>query len=302
MTISYFAYFVHICLKPYTNRTPTITAGGSTPKALRMYGVSDEEYVVSENSMYDVIHEMRTRLITSPSFNGDRILGAILFENTMDRNINDKPTATYLWEEKGIVPFLKVDKGLAEEKDGVQLMKPIPNFEKLLAKGKTAGCFGTKMRSVIKFANADGIEDIIEQQFELGKIIRSAGLIPILEPEVDIMSPEKVEAEVILKKSIIQHLENLGPNEQIMIKLSLPSVDNHYKEIIEHPNCIRLVALSGGYTCAEANDRLSRQKGMIASFSRALTEGLKASDTADEYDKKLDESIGSIFFASKAAI
>eukprot|EP00567_Pseudictyota_dubia_P004203 CAMPEP_0197458722 /NCGR_PEP_ID=MMETSP1175-20131217/49431_1 /TAXON_ID=1003142 /ORGANISM="Triceratium dubium, Strain CCMP147" /LENGTH=299 /DNA_ID=CAMNT_0042993425 /DNA_START=72 /DNA_END=968 /DNA_ORIENTATION=- len=274
-------------------------SGGSTPKALRLYGIPDDAYVVGEKSMFDVIHDMRTRIITSPSFNGDRILGAILFENTMDRKIENKPTATYLWEEKGIVPFLKVDKGLAEEKNGVQLMKPIPEFDKLLKKGKNAGCFGTKMRSLIKVADADGIKAIVEQQFQLAKLICLQGLVPIIEPEVDINSPEKADAEDILKKEILVHLGGLDPHEKVMLKLTLPNIDNHYKECIEQANCIRVVALSGGYSREVANEHLSRQEGMIASFSRALTEGLRASDKADEFDSKLDDSIGSIFFASK---
>ncbi len=273
-------------------------SGGSTPKALRLYGIPESDYS-GEAEMFDKIHEMRSRIMTSASFRGDRILGAILFEMTMDREVNGVPSPHYLWNEKQVVPFLKTDKGLAEEKDGVQLMKPMPELDALLARGVKAGVFGTKMRSVVKLANEAGIQAIVDQQFEIGKRIVATGLVPILEPEVDIKSPEKAEAEAILKAKILEGLNALGSDEKVMLKLTIPSEDDLYTECIEHPNIVRVVALSGGYSREEANKRLARNHGMIASFSRALTEGLTAQQSQAEFDKMLDESIQSIFDASR---
>ena len=273
-------------------------SGGSTPKALRLYGIPESDYSGDEE-MFGKVHEMRTRIITSPSFGGTRILGAILFENTMDREIAGKPTAQYLWEEKQVVPFLKVDKGLAVEENGVQLMKPMPDLDKLLDRGLKKGIFGTKMRSVIKLANEAGIRAIVDQQFEIGKHIAGKGLVPIIEPEVDINSPEKAQAEVLLKARLLEHLNALEPDQLVMLKLTLPEQDDFYKECIEHPNVVRVVALSGGYTRAEANRRLARNHGMGASFSRALSEGLSAQQSDEEFNKMLDESIQSIFDASR---
>jgi fructose-bisphosphate aldolase class I len=274
-------------------------SGGSTPKALTAYGYPEDKYVKGEESMYEAVHVMRTRIMTSPSFNGDRILAAILFENTMDRQVDGKPTPTYLWEVKGIVPILKVDKGLEPEKDGVQLMKPIPGLDDLLKRAKDLGVFGTKMRSVINMANAKGVKEIVDQQFEIGKQIITAGLIPILEPEVNIKSPEKAEAEILLKRYLLEHLNALDPDDKVMLKLSLPSVDNFYKECIDHSNVVRVVALSGGYSRDEANVILARQNRMIASFSRALLEGLVYSMSDKDFDTSLNASIQSIFDASK---
>mmetsp|Transcript_21885 Transcript_21885/g.36145 ORF Transcript_21885/g.36145 Transcript_21885/m.36145 type:complete len:298 (-) Transcript_21885:89-982(-) len=274
-------------------------SGGSTPKALKLYGFPENAYVPGEESMFDCVHEMRTRIMTSPSFGGDRILGAILFENTMDRQVNGMPTSKYLWETKNVVPFLKVDKGLAGEEKGVQLMKPMPDLDDLLKRASTAGVFGTKMRSVIKHANAEGIARIVEQQFDVGKQILAAGLIPILEPEVDIHSTSKAQIEKILKQSILDHMYKLDEGEVIMLKLTLPCVPDYYKELIDHPKCLRIVALSGGYSRDHANDLLAKQHGMVASFSRALTEGLTHQMTEDQFNYILDESIGSIFEASK---
>jgi fructose-bisphosphate aldolase class I len=275
-------------------------SGGSTPKALRIYGIPDDWYVVGEKSMFDAIHSMRTRIMKSPVFNGERILGAILFEDTMDRTVHGIETARYLWSVKNIVPFLKVDKGLMEAANGVQLMKPIPDLNVLLARAKEAGVFGTKMRSVITQANERGIEEIVDQQFELGKQITAAGLIPVIEPEVDVNSPEKKEAEVLLKVELLKHLDALAEGEKVILKLSLPSVDNFYKECIEHPKCLRVVALSGGYSRALANEILARQHGMIASFSRALTEGLAHQMSEKQFEATLDGAIRSIFEASSS--
>ncbi len=274
-------------------------SGGSTPKALRLYGISEDAYS-NEDEMFDLIHEMRTRIITSPSFDGDRILGAILFEMTMDRDIEGLGSAEYLWKIKNVVPFLKVDKGLAEESDGVQLMKPMPGLEPLLARAVTKGVFGTKMRSVIKLANPAGVDAIADQQFEIGKQILAAGLVPIIEPEVDIHSPEKAEAEELLKAAILCNLESIPEGEEIMLKLTLPDEDGFYTELVEHPKVLKVIALSGGYTRDEANAKLARNPGIIASFSRALTEGLSADQSDEEFDEVLDESIGSIFAASMA--
>jgi fructose-bisphosphate aldolase class I len=275
-------------------------SGGSTPKALKLYGISPDEYVVNEKSMYDAIHDMRTRMMTSPHFHGDRVLGAILFEDTMDREVDGKPTCEYLWEVKHILPFLKVDKGLCEAANGVQLMKPMPDLTQLLRRAKAKGVFGTKMRSVILDANETGIASIVAQQFEVGKQIIAEGLIPILEPEVDINIPNKAEAEQILKDLILKHLDTLGPDEKIMIKLTIPTEDNLYTDLMKHSNVIRVVALSGGYSRAKANELLARNKGMIASFSRALTEGLSKQQTDAEFNKILDDSIQCIFDASVA--
>ena len=277
-------------------------SGGSTPKALQLYGIDEGAYGEDKKVMFDIVHQMRARIMTSPAFNGDRILGSILFEDTMDRQVNEVPTAQYLWETKRIVPFLKVDKGLEPERLGVQLMKHIPQLDELLKRAKEAGVFGTKMRSVIYHANPAGIANIVEQQFRLGQCIIAAGLVPILEPEVDIHATDKATIEQILKKSILEHMYLLGQGEVIMLKLTLPEVPDFYKELIDHPKCLRVVALSGGYTREHANELLAKQHGMIASFSRALTEGLTHQLSDDDFNKVLDESIGSIFEASKTWI
>ena len=273
-------------------------SGGSTPKALGLYGI-DESAWSNDEEMFGLIHEMRARIITSPAFNGDRILGAILFEMTMDREIEGIPTAEYLWTKKNVVPFLKIDKGLAAEANGVQLMKPMPGLDELLKRGKAKGIFGTKERSVVKQANADGIAAIVDQQFEVGRQVMAAGLVPILEPEVDIHCPDKAEAERILKDGIMAGLAKLSPDQLVMLKLTLPEQDNFYRDCIEHPNVLKVVALSGGYSRAEANERLERQNGMVASFSRALSEGLSAQQSDEEFNAVLDESIASIFAASR---
>lgn len=272
-------------------------SGGSTPKALGLYGIGEDAWS-NDEGMFDVVHQMRTRIITSPSFGGDRILGAILFENTMDREIEGQPTASYLWNVKNVAPFLKVDNGLADEENGVQLMKPIPELAALLDKAKANGIFGTKMRSVIKQANPAGIKAIADQQFEIGKKIVAAGFVPIIEPEVDIHCPDKAAAEDLLHAEIMAELNNLGSDDLVMLKLTLPEKDNLYADCIAHANVARVVALSGGYSREEANDRLSRNNGMVASFSRALSEGLKAQQSAEEFDAMLDSSIGAIAAAS----
>lgn len=272
-------------------------SGGSTPKALALYGVSEDAYD-SEDEMFRKVHEMRTRIITSPAFGGDRILAAILFENTMDREIHGKPTSRYLWEDKNVVPVLKVDKGLAEESNGVQLMKPMPNLDALLQKAKNNGVFGTKMRSVIKQADAAGIAANVAQQFEIGRQIVAAGLVPIIEPEVDIHCPDKAAAEAILFQELIKNLDALDESELVMLKLTLPEADNLYADCITHPRVLKVVALSGGYSREEANARLARQNGMVASFSRALSEGLSAQQSDAEFNETLDRSIASIFRAS----
>ena len=272
-------------------------SGGSTPKALGLYGVTPDAWS-NDEEMFDVVHAMRTRIMTSPAFGGDRILGAILFENTMDREVEGQSTASYLWNVKNVVPFLKVDKGLADEVDGAQVMKPIPDLDALLEKANAAGVFGTKMRSVIKQANAAGIKAVVDQQFEIGKRIIAAGLVPIIEPEVDIHCPDKADAEDMLHAEIMKHLNSLGSDQLVMLKLTLPEKDNLYADCIAHPNVARVVALSGGYSRDEANERLSRQNGMVASFSRALSEGLKASQSDDEFNATLDASIASIAAAS----
>ena len=272
-------------------------SGGSTPKALGLYGVTPDAWS-SDEEMFDVVHAMRTRIMTSPSFGGDRILGAILFENTMDREVEGQSTASYLWNVKNVVPFLKVDKGLADEVDGAQLMNPNPGLGDLLKKAKAAGIFGTKMRSVIKQANAAGIKAVVDQQFEVGRQIVAAGLVPIIEPEVDIHCPDKAEAEDLLHDAIMNQLNTLGEDEIVMLKLTLPEKNNLYADCVAHPNVARVVALSGGYSREEANDRLSRQNGMVASFSRALSEGLGAQQSEEEFDSTLDSSIDSICKAS----
>ena len=273
-------------------------SGGSTPKALRLYGVPETAYS-NDKEMMDLIHEMRTRIITSPAFDGDRILAAILFEDTMDREIEGRPSAEYLWEVKKVVPILKVDKGLADEADGVQLMKPIPGLGELLDRAKSKGIFGTKMRSVIKQASPSGVKAIVDQQFEIGRQIVAAGLVPIIEPEVDIHCPAKAEAEDLLKAEITKQLDALPEGELVMLKLTLPEKDNLYAECIAHPRVLKVVALSGGYSRDEANERLARQHDMVASFSRALTEGLSAQQSDEEFNAMLDASIESICEASK---
>lgn len=272
-------------------------SGGSTPKALRLYGVDEDAYS-SDAEMFDLVHAMRTRIMTSPAFGGDRILGAILFENTMDREVEGQSTAAYLWEQKQVVPFLKVDKGLADEDGGVQLMKPMPELDALLARAKAAGIFGTKMRSVIKQAEAGGIAAVVAQQFEIGRRIVAAGLVPIIEPEVDIHCPAKAEAEALLRAELLKHLDALGEDEQVMLKLTLPEEDGFYGPCVEHDRVLRVVALSGGYSREEANSRLSRNAGVVASFSRALTEGLSAQQSDDEFNATLDATIVSIYEAS----
>jgi fructose-bisphosphate aldolase, class I len=273
-------------------------SGGSTPKALKLYGLNEDAWS-NDAEMFDLMHAMRSRIITSPSFGGDRILGAILFEMTMDREIEGRGTADYLWSVKNVVPFLKVDKGLADEADGAQVMKPMPGLDELLARALDKGVFGTKMRSVIKEGNKAGVQAVVDQQFEVGRQIVAAGLVPIIEPEVDIKSPTKEQAEDLLKAAILEQLDGLADDEHVMLKLTIPSVDDLYTDLIAHPRLVRVVALAGGYSRAEANERLARQHGMIASFSRALTEGLSAQQSDAEFDAMLNESIQSIFDASK---
>jgi fructose-bisphosphate aldolase class I len=272
-------------------------SGGSTPKALKQYGVRDGAWK-NEDEMFDLVHAMRARLITSPAFDGTRIMGAILFEGTMDRDIEGSPTATYLWKKKRVVPFLKVDKGLADEKDGVQLMKPIDGLDRLLDRARAKDVFGTKMRSVIKQANAKGIREVVRQQFEIGRQILDKGLMPIIEPEVDIQCPNKAEAEEILRKEILAELDRLGVDQRVMLKLTLPEKDDFYRPLIEHPKVLKVVALSGGYSRDAANTRLARNHGMVASFSRALVEGLLADQSEKEFNSALDASIDSIYRAS----
>ena len=272
-------------------------SGGSTPKALKVYGVGEDQYT-NDAEMFDRIHEMRTRIITSPSFSGDRIMGAILFEDTMNRQIEGRDTGDYLWSVKNVVPFIKVDKGLADEADGAQVMKPMPGLDALLARAVEKGMFGTKMRSVIKLADKAGVNAVVDQQFEIGHQILDAGLVPIIEPEVDIHSPQKAEAEDLLKTAIGTHLERLPSDRYVMLKLTLPDEDNFYREFVEHPRVLRVVALSGGYSREEANERLARNHGVVASFSRALTEGLHADQSEEEFDATLDKAIRSIYEAS----
>ncbi|MCX7055214.1 MAG: fructose bisphosphate aldolase [Proteobacteria bacterium] len=272
-------------------------SGGSTPKALKLYGIPESAWS-GDAAMMDLVHAMRVRIITSPSFNGDRILGAILFEDTMERDILGRPTAQYLWEVKQVVPILKVDKGLEAEANGVQLMKPMPELDQLLARARAKGIFGTKMRSVIKQANPAGIRAVVDQQFKIARQIIAAGLVPIIEPEVDIKCPDKAAAEDLLKAAVIASLGSLPEGQQVMLKLTLPNTDNLYAECIAHPRVLRVVALSGGYSRDEANARLARQHNMVASFSRALTEGLTAQQSDAEFNAALDRAIESIFQAS----
>lgn len=271
-------------------------SGGSTPKALRLYGVPPETYS-GDTEMFELMHAMRTRIMTSRAFGGDRILGVILFEQTMDREVEGRGSADYLWSVKQIVPFVKVDKGLAEEANGVQLMKAMPGLQDLLARARDKGVFGTKMRSVVKQADARGIEDAVSQQFTIGRQILAAGLMPILEPEVDIHAPDKPGAERLLKAAILRQLDAL-PDQQVMLKLTLPSVDDFYAELVRHPKVLRVVALSGGYSREEANRMLARNHGLVASFSRALTEGLTAQQGEEEFNRALEASVASIYAAS----
>jgi fructose-bisphosphate aldolase class I len=272
-------------------------SGGSTPHALRDYGIHEDAWS-GEEEMFRLVHQMRSRIITSPAFNGDRILAAILFENTMNRDIQGKPTADYLWNVKKVVPFLKVDKGLVPEKDGVQLLKPIPQLAGLFDKATSKHVFGTKMRSFIKQANCPGIKQVVKQQFELAAQIIAAGLVPIIEPEVDIHCPEKAQAEALLKAAILEQLNQLPPGQFVMLKLKLPEQDDFYADCVQHPRVVRVVALSGGYTRQQANERLRKNHGIIASFSRALVEGLTARQSDAEFNAALDRSIQSIYEAS----
>ena len=273
-------------------------SGGSTPKALALYDVDASQYA-NDNEMFALVHQMRSRIVSSPVFTGERILGAILFENTLDREFNGKASAQYLWQEKQVVPFLKVDKGLAEENNDVQLMKAMPELDQLLDKAVAQGVFGTKMRSVIKLANEQGIEDIVEQQFTVGKQIIAKGLVPIIEPEIDINSPEKEDAEALLCNALIKHLNTLNDDQKVMLKLTLPEQDNFYQACVNHKNVIKVVALSGGYSRQLANEKVAANNGMIASFSRALTQGLSAKQSEQEYNDLLDQAIDSIYQASK---
>ena len=272
-------------------------SGGSTPKALLLYGVEESEYSGDEE-MFDVMHAMRSRMVQSPAFTGDRVLGAILFEGTMDRQIGGMGSAEFLWTQKKVIPFLKIDKGLADEVDGVQIMKPNPDLDALLARAAAKGVFGTKMRSVIKVANPAGIKAVVAQQFEVGRQILAAGLVPIIEPEVDIHSPQKAEAEVLLKAALLEELNKQPADQPVMLKLTLPETDNFYSELVKHPSVLRVVALSGGYSREEANARLFRNNGVIASFSRALTEGLSAKQSDAEFNAAIDASIAGIYAAS----
>ena len=273
-------------------------SGGSTPQALKLYGIEEDAYS-GDDEMFDLVHAMRTRIIQSPSFGGDRILGAILFEMTMDRQIDGVDTGDFLWNEKQIVPFLKCDKGLADKVNGAQVMNDMPGLDDLLARGVAKGMFGTKMRSVISEANADGVKAVVDQQFEIGSRILDAGLMPIIEPEIDIHSPTKAEAEEMLRAAITAHADQLG-DRQVMLKLTLPEQDNLYGDLVNHDNILRVVALSGGYSREEANARLSRNTGVIASFSRALSEGLSAQQDDAAFDAMMDTSIGAIFEASRS--
>jgi fructose-bisphosphate aldolase class I len=272
-------------------------SGGSTPKALKLYGVDESAYS-NEDEMFDVIHAMRSRMVTSPAFTGERVLAAILFEGTMDRTIDGVGSAEYLWSRKQVIAILKIDKGLSDESDGVQLMKPMPELDALLAKAVKNGIFGTKMRSVIKVANAKGISEVVAQQFTVGRQILAAGLVPIIEPEVDINSPSKKEAEVLLKAALLKELDAQPANQPVMLKLTLPEDDNFYLDLVNHPSVLRVVALSGGYSRDDANTKLSKNNGVIASFSRALTEGLSAQQSDTEFNAALDSAIASIYAAS----
>ena len=272
-------------------------SGGSTPKALKLYGVDESSYS-NEDEMFDVIHAMRSRMVMSPAFTGERVLAAILFEGTMDRSIDGVGSAEYLWSRKQVIAILKVDKGLADEADGVQLMKPMPELDALLAKARANGIFGTKMRSVIKVANAKGISEVVAQQFAVGRQILAGGLVPIIEPEVDINSPSKKEAEVLLKAALLKELDAQPVDQPVMLKLTLPEDDNFYLDLVKHPSVLRVVALSGGYSRDDANTKLSKNNGVIASFSRALTEGLSAQQSDTEFNAALDSAIASIYAAS----
>ena len=272
-------------------------SGGSTPKALKLYGVEESEYK-NDAEMFDLVHAMRTRIIKSPAFTGSRILGAILFEMTMNRTIDGKGTAEFLWQNKQILPFLKVDNGLADDSNGAQIMKPIPELGTRLESAKSHGVFGTKMRSVIKLGNKTGISDVVKQQFEIGKEIISAGLVPIIEPEVDIKSPEKSDAEVLLKAEILDQLNSLAGDQNVMLKLTLPNEPGFYAELVKHPRVVRVVALSGGYSREDANKKLAQNQGVIASFSRALTEGLSAQQSETQFNGTLDAAIQAIYEAS----
>lgn len=272
-------------------------SGGSTPKALKLYGVDESSYS-NEDEMFDVIHAMRSRMVMSPAFTGNRVLAAILFEGTMDRSIDGVGSAEYLWSRKQVIAILKVDKGLADEADGVQLMKPMPELDALLAKARGNGIFGTKMRSVIKVANAKGISEVVAQQFAVGRQILAGGLVPIIEPEVDINSPSKKEAEVLLKAALLKELDAQPADQPVMLKLTLPEDDNFYLDLVKHPSVLRVVALSGGYSRDDANTKLSKNNGVIASFSRALTEGLSAQQSDTEFNAALDSAIASIYAAS----
>jgi fructose-bisphosphate aldolase class I len=272
-------------------------SGGSTPKALKLYGIAEGSWS-SDREMMDMMHAMRSRIVTSRAFDGRRVLAAILFEDTMDRTVDGRPTAEYLWNVKKVVPILKVDKGLEAEANGVQLMKPMPGLDALLDRARANGVFGTKMRSVIKQANPAGIRAVVDQQFEVAARILAKGLVPIIEPEVDIHCPDKAQAEQLLKQALLEKLDTVPADKKVMLKLTLPSQDNLYAECIAHPRVLRVVALSGGYSREEANQRLARQKGMIASFSRALTEGLSAQQSQDAFDSSLDQAIESIYQAS----
>ncbi len=274
-------------------------SGGSTPKALRLYGIEESEYS-SDEEMFNLVHEMRTRIITSTPFSGERVLGAILFENTLDREIEGMSTAHFLWQKKRVIPFLKVDKGLEAESNGVQVMKPIVGLDALLAKAVAQDVFGTKMRSVVKLANHQGIKDVVSQQFEVGKEILAAGLVPIIEPEVDINSPQKAEAEALLKLEILTQLNLLNEGQEVMLKLTLPTEANFYKELVDHPRVLKVVALSGGYSLDDANAKLAENQGIIASFSRALTEGVSAKQSQEEFEATLDAAIEGIYQASKS--
>ena len=273
-------------------------SGGSTPKALKLYGIDESTYS-GDDEMFGLMHQMRSRMITSPAFNGDRVLGAILFEGTMDREIDGRGSADYLWSVKHVVPFLKVDKGLVDEADGVQVMKAMPGLDDLLARARDKGVFGTKMRSVIKHADSAGIDAVVAQQFEVGRQILAAGLMPIIEPEVDINSTTKQEAEALLKSAIVAQLDQQPADQPVMLKLTLPSIDDFYLDLVQHPRVLRVVALSGGYSRDVANARLARNHGVIASFSRALTEGLSAQQSDDEFNATIDAAIASIFAASR---
>jgi fructose-bisphosphate aldolase class I len=272
-------------------------SGGSTPKALKLYGISESEYA-GDAQMFDLIHAMRTRIIKSPAFNGDRVLGAILFEGTMDRDIDGVGSAEYLWSKKRVLPFLKVDKGLADDRDGVQTMKPMPDLDTLLRRGVEKGTFGTKMRSVIRLASKQGIDAVVKQQFEVARQIVAHGLVPIIEPEVDIKSPEKSGAETMLRTAILAELDKQPPSQPVMLKLTLPDTPNFYADLVKHPSVLRVAALSGGYSRNEANRKLAENHGMIASFSRALTEGLSAKQSDAQFDAMLDSTVADIYAAS----